>query len=56
MIFIHAKGFPVYPDAGGLSTAKEKIELVQKVCHRDTIKLGQSLYLLLFNALLNLPR
>ena len=47
----HTKGFTVCPDADNLSIIKEMIEFIQKVCHRDSIELCQSIYLLRFDML-----
>ena len=47
----HAKGFPVCPDANSLSIIKEMIEFIQEICHRDSIKLCQPIYLIRFNML-----
>ena len=47
----HAKGFPVCPDTNSLSIIKEMIEFIQEICHRDSIKLCQPIYLVRFNML-----
>ena len=47
----HTKGFPVCPDAVGLSIVKEVVEFIQEICYRNIIELRQSLYLLRINML-----
>ena len=47
----HTKGFPVCPDTNSLSIIKEMIEFIQEICHRDSIKLCQPIYLIRFNML-----
>ena len=49
--FTHTKRFPVCPDAVGLSIVKEMIELIQEICHRNSVELCQSIYLVRFNML-----
>ena len=47
----HTKGFPICPDADSLSIVQEMIELIQKICHRNTVELRQPVHLLRFNML-----
>ena len=47
----HAKGFPICPDAVGLSIIKEVVEFIQEVCCWNSIELCQPIYLLRFNVL-----
>ena len=39
----HPKGFPVCPDASGLSVVEEVVELVQEVCHGNIVEPGKPL-------------
>ena len=47
----HAEGFPICPDAVGLSIVKEMIEFIQEVCYRNIIELRQPIQLVRFNML-----
>lgn len=47
----HAKGFPVRPDAVGLSIVKETIKFIQEICHWHTVELCQPFHFLRFNML-----
>ena len=44
----HTKGFPVRPDAVGLSIVKEMVEFIQEVRHWNSVELCQPIYFLRF--------